>query len=311
MNKMLFAAALLLAGINCADAVELGFSGMTQMDANTYLVVQDKKVYEPGSRLGVLQVKADGALDYVPLTVSDWKDQDGQSSDLESVCRLPGSANEYLLAESGYWDGKFGRIFQVTLTADTAVVQQVYHVPKIVAGGKGIHGDNFEGMVCIAQGDAVLVVLGERGGSKRYKQGYLRLGVLDKTAKTLSWQQYAAQPLEIKAPGRWLHADKKRTISDLYLDKQGVIWAVATEDGGDQGPFRSVIYQAATVSGQAEQLKVTAVSHPKVQWQVDGFKVESLAAPAANVAGSYLSIGTEDENYGGIWRPLFAPLKKH
>ncbi|MDN5370741.1 MAG: hypothetical protein PWP74_2049 [Shewanella sp.] len=306
MNRMLLAV-VLLGSAKIATAVELGFSGMAQMDANSYLVVQDKKVDEPGSRLGVLQVKPDGVLNYTPLTISDWKDQDGQSSDLESVCHLPGQTNEYLLAESGYWDGKFGRIFQVAVSGDVAIVKQVYHVPKIVAGGKGIHGDNFEGMACIAQGDSVLVVLGERGGNKRYKRGYLRLGVLDTAAGQLSWQQYADHPVEITAPKT--DANKKRTISDLYLDKQGVIWAVATEDGGDQGPFRSVIYQAATVSGPAEQLKVTAVRYSKAQWIVDGFKVESLAGPAANVPNSYMSIGTEDENYGGSWRPLFAPSK--
>ncbi|QUN07250.1 hypothetical protein KDN34_07450 [Shewanella yunxiaonensis] len=309
MKIIMLVAALLVGAIHSAMALELGFSGMAQIDANSYLVVQDKKVFEQGDRLGILQVQAEGQFSYTPLSINDWKDNDGQSSDLESVCHLPGSTNEYLVAESGYWDGKFGRIFQIVLTAEGASVKHVYHVPKIVAGGKGLHGDNFEGMACIAQQDSVLVVLGERGGSKRYKNGYLRIGVLDKSAATLSWQQYAEHPIEISAPGAWLNAKKKRTISDLYPDEQGVIWAVATEDGGDQGPFKSVIYQAATVSSQDGNVTILPVAHPHAQWVVDGFKVEALAGPAANIPQSYMSIGTEDESFGGIWRPLFRPLK--
>ncbi|MGC1952373.1 MAG: hypothetical protein WA970_07355, partial [Gammaproteobacteria bacterium] len=38
---------------------------------------------------------------------------------------------------------------------------------------------------------------------------------------------------------------------------------------------------------------------------VDGLKVEALAAPSPAITGSVLSIATDDEPYGGLWRPLY------
>jgi|GEM_PF-4849979 len=42
-------------------------------------------------------------------------------------------------------------------------------------------------------------------------------------------------------------------------------------------------------------------------WRLDGLKVEVLAGPAA-IPGSVLSIATDDEHYGGVWRPLYRAL---
>nr|VFJ92933.1 MAG: hypothetical protein BECKLFY1418B_GA0070995_104020 [Candidatus Kentron sp. LFY] len=83
----------------------IDFSGMEQIEPNSYLVVIDKKVYEDGDRVGVLKTEAEGKLTFSPLQITDWNHDDGQANDLESVCRIPGKDSEFLLAEAGYWKG--------------------------------------------------------------------------------------------------------------------------------------------------------------------------------------------------------------
>lgn len=291
------------------SASALGFSGMVQVDSDSYLIVLDKKVYEDGDRVGILKIAKGEPPSFSPLRIDDWKHSDGQASDLESVCRVPGRDHEYLLAEAGYWEDQYGRIFHIKSDGNTASVINVYRIPKIVGRKEGVDGDNFEGMVCFDKNNNIYVVLGERGGSRNYKNGYLRIGVLGYSESSLSWSEYASRALEVAAPGNWNNAKSKRSISDLYLDKNGIIWAVATEDAGNEGPFKSVVYKAAEISGNESHLPIRAINSKKAYWTIDGFKVEALAGPSSVVPGSFMSIGTEDETYMGAWRPLFHPYE--
>jgi len=295
--------------LQAVSASEVGFSGMEQIDSGSYLIVHDKKVYENGVRVGLLNLVKGKAPSYSPLTVDDWKHSDGQASDLESVCRIPGKNDEFLLAEAGYWGGQYGRIFHIKLNGRTASVRNVYKIPKIVGSADGVDGDNFEGMVCFKKENTIFVVLGERGGGLTYRNGYLRIGVLNYSGASLSWKEFLDKPVEIIAPGKWTNPKSKRSISDLYMDSSGVIWAAATEDAGDEGPFKSVIYKAAILTETDSTKPVRALNTKEADWTIDGFKVEALSGPSNLVPGSYMSIGTEDESYMGVWRPLFRPTE--
>lgn len=306
--KLLFIV-FILTYLQSVYASGLGFSGMAQVDSNSYFIVIDKKVYEDGDRVGILKITKGESPSFLSLQINDWKHSDGQASDLESVCSVPGRNNEYLLAEAGYWEGQYGRIFHIQLNGNTISVMNVYRVPKIVGSKDGVDGDNFEGIVCFEKNNTIYVVLGERGGSETYINGYLRIGILNYSNSSLSWSKYASRSVEIVAPGNWNNVQFKRSISDLYLDKNGIIWAVATEDAGDEGPFKSVVYKAAMVSDKGNHLPVRAINSKKAYWTIDGFKVESLAGPSSVVPGSFMSIGTEDETYMGVWRPLFYPAE--
>ena len=101
-----------------------------------------------------------------------------------------------------------------------------------------------------------------------------------------------------------------RDCSDLFIQPGNgshIVWSVATVDAGDNGPFRSVIYRAGSfvydVNG--DSVKFIRESDPIIFRQLDGLKVEALAAPTPLVPRSGFSVGTDDENFGGIWRPLF------
>jgi len=151
----------------------------------------------------------------------------------------------------------------------------------------------------------VLLLLGERGGSASYPRPAV-LGVFDPAAGTVFWPPAGQVGVVVNPPGRWLNPREKRAIADLYLAADGALWAVASEDGGDQGPFRSVIYRAATVRPERDP-PVAIAPKPAPPWRLDGLKVEALAGPAA-IPGSVLSVATDDEQYGGIWRPLYRAL---
>lgn len=285
-----------------------GFSGIAQFDQSTYIVVQDKKVYEDGFRLGSIKIQNDANFEYSEIVVKDWKHQDGQSNDLESICAIPGHKSEFLAAESGYREKKYGRIFHLKINEGQAEVINVYKLPLILDNNDGQEGDNFEGMACFERHSNILVIIGERGGSKAYKQGILRFGVLDYEHSKLNWSKYSNLSLPLSAPGAWQSPTSKRDISDLYLDKNGGLWAAATDDGGDEGPFRSIIYKVGIVQHESKQ-PVKLIKPFRASWIIDGFKVEALSGPSNKVHGSFMSFGTEDENFTGNWRPLYPPVE--
>lgn len=285
-----------------------GYSGMATHGHGSYLVVHDTKGHKDDPRLGLLEITPDDGTCYRPLDVADWKHPDGRSSDLESACALPGRSGELLVAESGSWKGRVGRVFHVRVAEGRAEVLEAYELPLFVDNSEDQEGDNFEGMVCVGldrlDDDQVLVILGERGGSEAYETGLLRWGTLDLGRESLDWYEDGRATLPVTAPGSWPGRVSKRDISDLYADSGGALWAVASAEAGDNGPFRSVVYRLGKVTEDAGQ-PVELEQHPSAAWTVDGFKIEALAAPTERVKGSLLSVGSEDENLGGVWRALF------
>ena len=279
---------------------------MAQINSETYIVVHDAKTCEDGARLGIIRLRKGNAPKYVQLRVDDWKHKDGRPNDLESICSLPGQRAEFLAAESGYWKGKFGRIFHIRVQGIDAQVLNVYQLPLIADNDEQREGDNFEGLSCAERDDGkILVILGERGGSSLYPTGVLRWGLLDIAKGTLKWIN---MDKEICAPGNWIDPKSKRDISDLYLDDQGMLWSVATQDASDEGPFRSVIYRIATIQDDLQNpLKI--IKNTKASWVVDGFKIEALSGPTYVVKGCFLTFATEDESFNGIWRSLYPPIE--
>ena len=81
------------------------------------------------------------------------------------------------------------------------------------------------------------------------------------------------------------------------------LWGSAAVDPGDDGPFRSVVYLIGHVD--ANQNPPIKLYNSDTYWVIDGFKVEGVAAREDDRLP--LSIGTEDENFGGVWRPLSEP----
>ncbi len=282
-----------------------GYSGMAKLGANRYLVVHDTKAHRDDARIGIVTVGGENGPLYRPLAVRDWLDPDGRSSDLESACVLPDRDDEALVAESGLWEGRFGRIFHIKVGTDNAEVLHVFKIPDLDDNGSELVGDNYEGMACMTDSRGrILVILGERGGTRHNPNGSLHWATFDPSGGVLSWSPNGTAGVSVSAPGAWVSIETKRDIAALHLDEEGILWAVASEDAGDNGPFRSIIYAVASVDVGAS-LPIRATSAPSPTWTLDGFKVESIAAPPDELFFAELSFATEDENFGGVWRPLY------
>lgn len=282
-----------------------GSSGMAKLSEQKYIVVYDFKNFEDGVRIAVIENYPD-SFAVRPISITDWKDEDGRPSDLESICSIPNKPLEYLAAESGSWQGKFGRIFHIkidTFNYSTSVLG-VFKLPRNVINDLDTVGDQNEGIMCIQNedGDHVLY-LGERGGSASFPSGVLTWCTINFADYRLEYSTLGKIGIPIAAPGKWIDIESKRDIADLYLDESMTLWSVASEDQGDSGPFNSAIYQVGQFK-KNKKGKLIFQSEVKLERTIPGFKIEALSSPGKYAKGSKFSIGTEDELYGGVWRSI-------
>lgn len=281
-----------------------GSSGMVQIDDQSYLVVYDLKNFKDGVRVGLIKI-SDEAIKVTPITINSW-DEEGQSSDLESICDIPGRAGEYLIAESGNWQGKLGRLFHIQLNApnSTATVLGSVKLPMLHKNDIGLTGDQYEAILCLPYSDKErLVLLGERGGSAVNPTGLIRWGILDLEKHEFRMTDSGQKGIPVTAPGTWVDAKSKRDITDFHVDAAGDIWTAACEDQGDAGPFYSVIYKVGKLDPSNKEQPFQVFNTIDIWKEITGFKIEALSGPVKNIDCTH-SFGTEDEMYGGVWRAI-------
>lgn len=285
-----------------------GIGGMAwlddrRQDEGRLLVVHDTKVGSGGPRIGVLRVRKNGPPTYRQAVV-DWSAAGGESNDLEAIVPLPGRRNEFLALESGYYREQYGRLIRLRAQGDS---DGVFRVATISAWKLPTDTVSLEGLACVERGDGkYLVIVGERGGdvSAEKTSGKLRWTDIDiDRPGRLTFGEKNEMPVRFPTSG-WANPKSVRGCADLHLDAAGDLWCVAAEDPGDAGPFRSVIFRLATVDAKRDT-PVRAVEKCVAHWTFDGAKIEALAAPLSGVG--VMSIATDDENYGALWRPLAAP----
>ncbi|MEX2188537.1 MAG: hypothetical protein WD875_17135 [Pirellulales bacterium] len=280
-----------------------GIGGMAWLDARRLLVVHDTKVGSDGPRIGVLRISSSGEPRYRAAIV-DWSKAGGESNDLEALAAIPDKPGEFFAVESGYYQQQYGRLIRLRAKFEE---NGVCRVATVSAWQLPDDTDNVEGLVCVSRGAGkLLIVLGERGGevSEASTSGRLRWTELDLDRPgRLSIGENAQALLPIPTAG-WARPKSVRGCGDLYLDAKGRLWSAAAEDPGDAGPFRSVIFHAATVDAKAGSAVRVEVK-PAAKWTLDGAKVEAITDPLAGVGE--LCIATDDENYGALWRPLALP----
>ncbi|MBJ2176465.1 hypothetical protein JBL43_19600 [Aureibaculum sp. A20] len=281
-----------------------GSSGMEQLNDSTYLVVYDVKNFKKGVRLATV-VLTDKSIDVLPIKVDAWGIE-GISSDLESICAIPGKENEFLIAESGNWKGNLGRIFhiQVDLSTRKAKLLGSVKFPLLYRNDMDTTGDQYEAIHCLAYSENErIVILGERGGSKNNPTGVLRWGLYNVQDHTLTMEGQGLKGKAIDAPGNWTNPLLKRSITDMHIDTNGIIWASASEDQGDAGPFYSVIYKLGKTNPMNLQNPLIPFDNLTIGREIYGFKIEALSGPQKEINCTH-TFGTEDEIYGGVMRPI-------
>lgn len=209
-------------------------------------------------------------------------------SDLESASRLPGTQS-FLLAESGQEGRQARRLFlasyrngRVTLDA-----QAPWPVPVT----------NVEATEVVEVGGQLLFVFAERADGR----GQTRL----------RWAPMFLNPLRFGAFRQVTYrgldpvGDGARPIVALAAAADGTLYGASSFDpGNDGGPFRSVVWQIGRITADADGQPRLELSPARRLATLDGLKVESLAVRESTQDGTQLFIGTDDENYGGILRPL-------
>ncbi|MFC4634242.1 hypothetical protein ACFO3O_10010 [Dokdonia ponticola] len=281
-----------------------GLSGMEQIDDQSYLVVYDIKKHKEGTRLAMVQI-TDETIQVSPIRISGWN-EGGRSNDLESICKIPGTTNEYLMAESGNWEGKLGRIFHIRVNTTTlsAQVLGTTQLPYKDINTLELVGDQYESMMCLLYSESErILMLAERGGSEINPRGNIKWGIYNLSTHKLTFSDAGIKGITVNAPGNWTDEKNKRDITDLHMDAEGGIWAAASEDTTDVGPFYSVIYKLGQLTTSNKKQPLTVYPDFTHWTPVAGFKIEALSGPPKNINAT-LSFGTEDEIFGGVWRPI-------
>ena len=97
---------------------------------------------------------------------------------------------------------------------------------------------------------------------------------------------------------------RARAVSVLTLDAGGRIYLASTLDPGEHGPFRSVVWRIGVLTAGTDGRPQERLGAAERIATLDGCKVESLAVRPTPEGNEQLFVGTDDERYGGILRPL-------
>ena len=255
-------------------------SGIAWAGADSFLVVHDAKTPDEDGRARVSLVRfSEGAApDWTPLAVA-WPPGGPPSHDLESIARIPGTAL-YLLAESGDDGTDRQRIFVVDLGTGGAV-REVAAWPEPVF--------NVEGSAAFRRGGALYFAFAERAHGEAQTE--------------VVWGRLSLDPFGFEAGGRApvpnpLPGPDARPVSALDVTPDGRLLAAAASDPGDDGPFRSGVWEVGRiVEDGAGRVHLRPHARPVAAAVLDGVKVEGVT-----VVEGGLVVGTDDENGGGALR---------
>jgi hypothetical protein len=241
-----------------------------------FLAVTDAKAESPNPRLGTIDSQS-GA--FQPLS-SQWG-EGAPARDLEAITAVQGQAGRFLAVEGSSWQEQSARLFQLHVDDQGSRTEQAYTLPKF--------SQEIEGLVEMPLDEnRRLIVLGGRGGEQG-QAGRLYWGVLDQQTNSLNFPPQGLEGTEVKAPR--LSTDRQRDISELHLRPDGSLWASATADLGDEGPFESSIYRLGTLKPDLDN-PLEASGGPSIRLQ--GTKIEGLVAH-----GRGWLTGADNESLGG------------
>ena len=220
----------------------------------------------------------------------DWSDlAQGPPDDLESAAAIPGT-NSSLVVESGDDGSDFRRIFHIEVAADANAARLVEAVEWPV------DLFNVEGTAVAAVDDGYLFVYAERA------QG--------EATTMIRWAPMELSPLsfgtfeEAAFTSPAVLGDDDRPVSAMEIATDGSLYvASAHDEDDDDGPFSSTIWLAGQVASGAD-VAIEVADAPRLIATLDAFKAESLAMVTAADGSQQLYVGTDDENLGGVLRPV-------
>jgi hypothetical protein len=273
-------------------ATLLDLSGMAWIEGDLFLAVHDGK-NEPEEldwpRVSLVQLPKHELQGIV------WRNLDvtfpgphGRSNDLESVCRIPGS-KAFLLCESGQKTKQYRRFFYAVYADGKLTIPAYLTWPVEVT--------NVEATAVCRVGDRVVFLYAERA------EGL--------PSTKIRWAELSLSPLalgdfqEVTYQAQDPIGEGARPIVAMDVDRDGRIYIVSAYDSDtDDGPYRSVAWRIGKVAAGADGRPTVELCENHRLATLDGLKVESICVRELPDGGNQVFVGTDDEHYGGILRPL-------
>ncbi|MGV9317068.1 hypothetical protein ACWDR0_33570 [Streptomyces sp. NPDC003691] len=197
--------------------------------------------------------------------------------DLEALSEVPGRPGEFVALESS------GRGYHLRLSPGSVRALREFTVPDAVAG------ENYEGFALARRAGRLVAVWTHRGQDG--DPGVVRLARLD-------WARLAFGPRRSATVSVPYPAEQVRHISDAEVTAAGRLITTAASDPGDDGPFRSAVYDLGRVVLLADgEPGLEQRARPLRLGVFGGHKAEAVACVPGEVPGTVL--GTDDENLGG------------
>ena len=196
--------------------------------------------------------------------------------DLEALHKMPGFKNKFIAMES---TGK-AYIFYIDPFNFRIEIVQTFTLPGIS------NKMNLEGLAIYNSAQGQIFLYGDRGSNKR--SSTLIVALYDPSNHNI----YEVSKFEVELP---VPAKSKRNIADLTIDKNGGVWTAATSDPGNNGPFKTAIYQI----GQMNNTGTFDFNHPsllKPLMIIENQKVEAMIFDKGD-----LILMTDNENFGATF----------
>jgi hypothetical protein len=256
-------------------------SGVAWVSGRHFLAVHDAK--DPVSpRLSLLTIPGPKkAFAWQTLEV-DWPDRENIPRDLEGITAIEGT-DLFLLNESGDRNPQ-PRLFLISYKDKKVkiIAQKPWPVPV----------KNVEAIAVTRSSDRYLFLYAERGEN----QGSTEIRWTELSFDP--WQFGEFRGVSFTSPLR--SGTNIRAISDITLDRQGNLYISSASDPGNRGGFRSEIYRIGRMD---HKNGILLDRPPQKLGQLDGLKVEGLTIQPEETSDR-LFFGTDDESYGGVFRPL-------
>jgi len=256
-----------------SNSKENGISGIAVIDQSNFFVVHDgKKPEHP--RLGIVSFTNNQKP---TLKKIDWCESTNLPIDLEAVTAIPNHQNEYLVLES---KGKVTRI-QLNET-DKCKATARFELPTAKPDS------NMESLALHCFDNNCVLAWAERGDDKQpAKLSWAKFDISTGTVSTPEDKAFEfASPYPI---------GNRRSMSDIAVDVDGVLWSSAVSDPGDDGPFRSALYKLGQFSVSDNKIRWTAYKNgdPESKYDTENIKIEGISFVKQG-----LIMATDDENKG-------------
>lgn len=254
-----------------------GISGMAvvkqQSNEMEFLIVHDNKGKDE-VRLAVITIKGEAQPEYVPLS---WPSNVELPSDLEAIASIPSSINSFMALSSS------GKVYHIRFNNNKTIsFVKVFTLPGIAPR------TNLEGFTLQEIEGNLVAIWAHRGAGEEAATIYW--GKLN--LNTYQITQTSSANLKVPLP----MGANVRHISDLKVDKAGILFIASATDSGNDGPFESAVYTAGSfgVRGNAIYFRLNPDLVPLYHYNYH--KIEAIELVPGAAGG--VIFGTDDENMG-------------